>query len=506
MRISPVILCIMDGWGLAPASETNAVSSANTPVFDRLLSDYPNATLQASGPAVGLPEGQPGNSEVGHMNIGAGRCVLQDLPRIHHAIETNQLIDIPQLQDFISQLKSSGGKAHLMGLFSQGGVHAHSDHLKALAEILVQQDIAVVIHAFTDGRDTLPKVAFDQYQAFTKELSVPVQWGTVIGRYFAMDRDNRHERTKLAFDAIACGKAPFHAADVPTAITMGYERAESDEFIQATIIDGYEGLAENDGLFMLNFRVDRARQILTALKTPDAIGAAASDVPKNLYFASMTPVFSGRSDMPYLFGPQDLSQGLGETVASAGLRQLRLAETEKYPHVTYFFNGGEEDAFDCEDRSVIPSPKVATYDLAPMMSASGVLERALLAIADETHELLIINFANPDMVGHTGDVAAARAAVETVDACVGALVKAVEAKNGAMIITADHGNCEVMWDDEAKSPHTAHTTNLVPVILVGGPQDSRLEDGCLADLAPSLLSLLAVPQPEVMTGCNLIKI
>ena len=505
MSYSPVILCIMDGWGLGPAGDTNAVSSASTPVFDALMADYPNATLEASGPAVGLPEGQPGNSEVGHMNIGAGRCVLQDLPRIHQAIANQTLADLPELQSFIKDLKASGGRAHLMGLFSDGGVHAHNAHSAALADIFAAHGITVILHAFTDGRDTLPKVALAQYETFTQTLTSAPQFGTVIGRYYAMDRDNRHERTKAAFDAIATATAPFQAASYQEAVTAAYERGEGDEFIQATIIEGYDGLRAGDGIFMTNFRVDRARQILTALLTPEEIGALASDRPEGLGYLTMSPVFSSGPSLPYLFGAQDLSDGLGETVAKAGLRQLRLAETEKYPHVTYFFNGGEEAQFDAEDRTVIPSPKVATYDLAPMMSAEGVLSRALHSIAHEEHDLLIINFANPDMVGHTGDIAAARQAVETVDHCVGALTQAIEAKGGAMIVTADHGNCEVLWDFAAQSPHTAHTTNLVPVILVGGPKGAQLGDGCLADLAPSLLHLLGTAQPEVMTGKNLIS-
>ena len=511
MSISPVILCIMDGWGLAPAGETNAVSSADTPVFDRLLLDYPNATLQASGPAVGLPDGQPGNSEVGHMNIGAGRCVLQDLPRIHHAIADNSLASLPELQTFIRQLKASGGRAHLMGLFSTGGVHAHLAHSAALAQILAAQGIEVILHAFTDGRDTLPQVAIEQYQHFTNSPSTgelissnKVRFGTVIGRYFAMDRDNRHERTKLAFDAIATATAPHQATGYLDAVTKAYERGEQDEFIQATIIEGYDGLQAGDGIMMTNFRVDRARQILSALMTPEVIGVSPANRPDNLHYLTMTPVFSGTPNLPYLFGAQDLSDGLGETVSKAGLRQLRLAETEKYPHVTYFFNGGEEASFNHEDRTVIPSPKVATYDMAPMMSAQGVLERALQSLENNEHELLIINFANPDMVGHTGDVKAARQAVESVDKCVGQLVAAIEAKGGAMIVTADHGNCEVMWDFDAQSPHTAHTTNLVPVILVGD-KTASLSDGCLADLAPSLLALLGIDPPRVMSGTNLVK-
>ena len=501
--VKPVVLCIMDGWGIAPDSATNAVSAAHTPVYDRLLDTCAHARLEASGPAVGLPEGQPGNSEVGHMNIGAGRCVLQDLPRIHNAIADNSLASIAALRAFIDKLKVSGGRVHLLGLFSVGGVHAHSAHSAALAGLFHEAGIEVVLHAITDGRDTLPKSAHSEWQRFQDELDVPVTLGTVIGRYFAMDRDNRHERTAAAFDAITTAKAPHQAQGFDEAVNSAYERGESDEFITATIIGDYQGLAAGDGILMTNFRVDRARQILTALINPDVIERDEHDRPDDLHYLTMTPVFSKGPDLPYLFGPQDLSNGFGETVAKAGLRQLRLAETEKYPHVTYFFNGGDETAFEAEDRTVVPSPKVATYDLAPMMSAEDVLARALSSLASHEHDVLIINFANPDMVGHTGDVEAAITAVEMVDRCVGALSEAVKEAGGAMIVTADHGNCEVMWDDAAKSPHTAHTTNLVPVILVGH-DDVSINDGCLADLAPTLLALLDVAQPEVMTGKSLL--
>ena len=437
------------------------------------------------------------------MNIGAGRCVLQDLPRIHNAIADNSLASIAALRAFIDKLKISGGRVHLIGLFSVGGVHAHSAHSAALAGLFHEAGIKVVLHAITDGRDTLPKSAHSEWQRFQDELGVPVTLGTVIGRYFAMDRDNRHERTAAAFDVIATAKAPHQAQGFDEAVHAAYERGESDEFITATIIGDYQGLAAGDGILMTNFRVDRARQILNALINPDVIERDEHDRPDDLHYLTMTPVFSNGPDLPYLFGPQDLSNGFGETVAKAGLRQLRLAETEKYPHVTYFFNGGDETAFEAEDRTVVPSPKVATYDLAPMMSAEDVLARALSSLASHEHDVLIINFANPDMVGHTGDVEAAITAVEMVDRCVGALSEAVKEAGGAMIVTADHGNCEVMWDDAAKSPHTAHTTNLVPVILVGH-DDVSINDGCLADLAPTLLALLDVAQPEVMTGKSLL--
>ena len=495
----------MDGWGLSEPSDSNAVSSAHTPHYDRLMQHYPNATLQASGPAVGLPEGQPGNSEVGHMNIGAGRIVKQDLPRIHDAIADNSLADLPELQAFCQQLLQTGGRAHLFALFSRGGVHAHLAHQAAIANILTKQGIDVIIHAITDGRDTLPKTALAEYDAFDAMLDAPVQFGTVIGRYFAMDRDKRWERTNAAFAAIAQASADHHEADFAAAIKAGYDKGQSDEFIEATIIAGYQGIQSGDGVFIGNFRVDRARQILSCFQNDPEAQADHITCPKDLGFLSMTPVFSDDRAVSYLFGPQDLSQGLGEIVSDAGLSQMRLAETEKYPHVTYFFNGGDESHFGGEARTVIPSPKVATYDLQPEMSAQKVLAQALQSIDDKAHDLLIINFANPDMVGHTGDIQAARKAVETVDSCIGQLSDAVIAAGGAMLITADHGNCEVMWDHDADSPHTAHTTNLVPIILISDEKDLPLSSGILADLAPTLLALLGLSQPAAMTGKNLLN-
>ena len=505
MTNKPVILCIMDGWGLTEASDTNAVSSAHTPFYDHLMANYPHAVLQASGPAVGLPEGQPGNSEVGHMNIGAGRVVMQDLPRIDEAISTGALTQIDALTDFADQVQKTGGAAHLMGLFSRGGVHAHLAHSAAIANFLTSRNIPVYLHAFTDGRDSLPKIAKQEWALFQTLLDKPVTLASVTGRYYAMDRDKRWERTAIALEAIAAARGHHHAASYDEAIDHAYEEGLTDEFILPTIIGDYQGLADGDGLFMSNYRVDRARQIMTGLLNPTEAEMPDLAVPANLSFLSMTPVFSGASDIPYLFGPQDLSDGLGQVVADAGLRQLRLAETEKYPHVTYFFNGGDEVANSQEERIVIPSPKVATYDLQPEMSADEVLQTALTAIKTQSHDLIIINFANPDMVGHTGDVQAARKAVETVDQAVKELTHAIEAVGGAMIITADHGNCEVMWDKAAGSPHTAHTTNLVPIIFVGDKKYTTLEDGILADLAPSLLALLSVEQPAAMTGKCLLK-
>jgi len=501
----PVILCIMDGWGHAPASETNAVTSAHTSHTDRLMAEGPLCFLEASGPAVGLPDGQPGNSEVGHLTIGSGRLIQQDLPRIDAAIASGEIATIANIQNFITKMKASGGAVHMLGLLSSGGVHAHSRHIRAIANLFAQSGLSVHVHMFTDGRDTVPKIADQMLKTFCDGLDSSIKISSVTGRYFAMDRDKRWERTQVARDVILSGKADYVAESAAEAIESAYERGEQDEFITPTVIAGYEGLKQGDGLFMANFRVDRARQIMSAFITPEETDIAAADIPALAASLAMTPLSDWLDPhVPHLFGPPDLSNGLGQTVAEAGLTQLRLAETEKYPHVTFFFNGGEETAFAGENRTVIASPKVATYDLQPEMSASDVLNSALTAISDADTDLIIINFANPDMVGHTGDIQAAMHAVETVDMAVGALCEAVSAHGGVMIVTADHGNCEVMWDEENACPHTAHTTNLVPCMLVGAETGTKLNDGTLADLAPTLLHLLNLPVPDVMTGKSLI--
>ena len=501
----PVILCIMDGWGHAPASEMNAVSAAQTPHVDKLMADGPLSFLEASGPAVGLPVGQPGNSEVGHLTIGSGRLIQQDLPRIDEAITSNSLTTLPEMQNFIAKMQQSGGSVHLLGLLSTGGVHAHSRHIQAIANIFAASGLKVHVHMFTDGRDTVPKIADQMLADFLNGLDDTIQISTVTGRYFAMDRDKRWDRTKLARDVILSGKADYLADTASEAIASAYARDEQDEFIRPTVISGYEGLKAGDGLFMANFRVDRARQIMSAFITPDMTELPAATIPPLAANLAMTPLSDWLDPhVPHLFGPPDLSWGLGACVADAGLKQLRLAETEKYPHVTFFFNGGAETAFTGEERAVVASPKVATYDLQPEMSAKDVLRRALDAIKGKQVDLIIINFANPDMVGHTGDIEAAIRAVETVDSAVGKLAAAVGAYGGTMIVTADHGNCEVMWDTANACPHTAHTTNLVPCMIVGADIGTELANGTLADLAPTILTMLGLRVPEVMTGKSLI--
>lgn len=500
----PVVLLIMDGWGHREESRYNAVRLANTPVIDGLETSVPKSFLMASGPAVGLPEGQVGNSEVGHMTIGAGRIIKQDLARIDDAVADKSLHALPQLDRFAESLKASQGTAHVMALISPGGVHSRDAHIMALIEALTERDVKVAVHAFTDGRDTLPKLAGQTVPVFVSNLPEGAFLATVTGRYFAMDRDHRWDRTQSAFDAMTSGQAEASAYDVTAALDQAYQNGISDEFIPATVIDGYQGMADGDGLIMGNFRADRARQILSAYLLDDAGFDTAS---RPAFSASLGLVsYSDQLDtvLPQLFGPPIIKNTLGDVTAAHGLTQLRLAETEKYPHVTFFLNGGVEELSQGEDRDLIASPKVATYDLQPEMSADGVLASLLGAINDQAHDLIIVNFANPDMVGHTGDLDAAIKAVETVDYAVGQAVEAILANDGVMIITADHGNCEIMWDEDASSPHTAHSYNLVPAYLING-EGFTLADGGLSDLAPTLLTLMGLPVPDEMTGQSLLR-
>jgi len=499
----PVVLCIMDGWGHRTDPAHNAVALANTPVFDRLWASCPHSFLAASGADVGLPDGQVGNSEVGHMNIGAGRVVKQDLPRLNDATKDGSLTAHPALERLASSLISTGGTAHVIGLVSPGGVHAHQDHMLAVIKGLAESGVPVVVHGFTDGRDVLPRDAGVSLPDFLSQLPENATLGSLTGRYFGMDRDHRWDRTQKAYDAIALGQAEFHADDGLQALQAGYVRGESDEFLQATIVGGYSGMRNGDGLVMMNFRADRARQILDCFYRPETTSCKTQSIALGLAFGMTSYSADLDEFVTPLYPPVELADTLGEVVAAAGRRQLRLAETEKYPHVTFFFNGGDETMRDGEDRALVPSPNVPTYDQLPQMSAGGVLAKAVASLKAKSHDLLVINFANPDMVGHTGDLAAAVAAVETVDTCVGELVAAIEAANGQMLLTADHGNCEVMWDSKAQSPHTAHTTNLVPLILVNGNDGTHLTDGRLADLAPSLLAMMGIDQPASMTGKTL---
>ncbi|SEW30170.1 phosphoglycerate mutase [Aliiroseovarius sediminilitoris] len=500
----PVVLCILDGWGLRDARDYNAPVLANTPNYDWLMANFPNNTLITHGPDVGLPTGQMGNSEVGHMNIGAGRVVAMDLGQIDLAIEDGSFFKNEALLDFAVKVKAAGGIAHIAGLVSPGGVHSHQDHLVAAAKALTDAGLSVAVHAITDGRDVPPQSAREQIAAFEAALPDGARIVTVVGRYFAMDRDSRWDRVSRAFDAMVKGQGDA-VASADDAIAAAYDKGETDEFIQPAVIGGYPGMKDGDGLFFVNFRADRAREILRAIGEP-GFGEFTTG-PRPALSARLGMVEYSDAHNAYMttcFLKRDIVNTLAEWVAKHGKNQFHIAETEKYPHVTFFLNGGKEEPVEREVRYMAASPKVATYDLQPEMSAPEVTEHFVGAIRDQ-FDLIVTNYANPDMVGHTGDLDAAIAACEAVDAGLGQVLAALKEVGGAMIVTADHGNCETMWDDSTNGPHTAHTTNLVPVIMFGGPEGATLAPGRLADLAPTLLELMGLEQPAEMTGESLIR-
>ncbi len=504
----PVVLCILDGWGHSDRRDFNAIAQADTPAWDGFMRNCPHALIDASELHVGLPAGQMGNSEVGHMNLGAGRVVMQDLPRVDAAVKSGELAANPHLRDFIARLRRSGGTCHLMGLMSPGGVHAHQDHIAALARIVTEAGVPIAIHAFLDGRDTPPSSArgfVAQFEAAIAGLPA-TRIATVSGRYYAMDRDKRWERVALAYDALVDAAAP-HAPSADAAIAAAYGRGETDEFVKPMVIGDYAGMRDGDGVLMANFRADRVRQTLAALLDPAFDGFARKRVVSFAATAGMTEYSTALNPfLLTLFPPEPLTDTLGEIASRAGLKQLRIAETEKYAHVTFFFNGGEERLFPGEERILVPSPKVATYDLQPEMSAPEVTDKLVAAIATGKFDLVVVNFANTDMVGHSGDIDAAIKAVEAVDACLARLRDAVAAAGGAMIITADHGNAELMHDETTGENHTAHTLNRVPVVLVNGPAGiAGIADGQLADIAPTILALMRLPKPAAMTGHSLLK-
>ena len=501
----PVVLCILDGWGIGPNPATSAPAQANVPSFNRLMQTCPHATLVTFGPDVGLPTGQMGNSEVGHTNIGAGRVVTMDLGQIDLAIEAGSFATEPALRTFIAALETSGGTAHLAGLCSPGGVHAHQAHMIEAARIIAAEGVAVAVHVITDGRDVAPTSAAEQVAALEAALPKGAHIATVTGRYYAMDRDNRWERVSQAFRAIVQGKGA-QAATAQAAISAGYAAGKTDEFLPATVIGDYAGMQDADGLFFLNFRADRARELLAAIGDPAFNAFVTGPRPRLTAMLGMVD-YSAAHDayMTAVFPKQHIANTIGEWVAKQGLTQMRLAETEKYPHVTFFLNGGREFPFPGEDRYMAPSPKVATYDLQPEMSAAEVTDHFVQAI-ESGYDLIVVNYANPDMVGHTGSLPAAIKAVEAVDAGLTRALATLEKAGGAMLICADHGNCEVMVDPVTGGPHTSHTLSPVPVILVGGPQGATLRTGGrLSDLAPTLLHLMGLPQPPEMTGKSLLS-
>ena len=461
--------------------------------------------MHTCGKDVGLPEGQMGNSEVGHLNIGAGRVVMQDLPRIGAAIKSGEIAHAPALTDLIKKLKTSGGTCHLLGLVSPGGVHSHQDHAAALAKILSDAGMPVLVHALTDGRDTPPQSAAEDIKRLLAALPPAVKIATVCGRYFAMDRDKRWDRVEKAYGAIVEADGP-RFPDALAVIADAYANKKFDEFIVPAVVGDYAGMKNGDGVLCFNFRADRVREILGAMLEPDFSGFPRQRVVRFAAAVGMAQ-YSDALDklMQTIFPPQTLKSILGEVVAEAGRTQLRMAETEKYPHVTYFLNGGREEPYAGEDRIMVPSPKVATYDLQPEMSAPELTDKAVAAIASGKYDLIVLNYANPDMVGHTGSLTAAIKAVETVDASLGRIAQAIEKSGGALLVTADHGNCEMMRDPQTGGPHTAHTTNPVPLLLVGARNRALNAEGRLADIAPTLLELMELPKPKEMTGVSLLR-
>ncbi len=504
--LTPTLLLILDGWGLAPAGPGNATSIAKTPTMDKLFTNYTHSKLSASGHAVGLPDGYIGNSEVGHLTIGAGSVFFQDMTRIDMAIEKQELLNNTVYNDIINKAKAANGRLHLAGLLSDGGVHSHINHLIELTKIAVKAELEVFIHCFMDGRDTAPHKGVEYIKKLEENLALfngagKASIATICGRFYAMDRDTRWERVKEAWDMLVHGKGEIQQSAIH-AIELSYKNDITDEFVKPTIIN-QDGLwQDGDALFLFNFRADRMRELVQALTIQNFDGFERGHMPKFAALSTMT-AYDASFNLPVAFPKESLTMGLGEVVASWGCKQLRLAETEKYAHVTYFFNGGREAPFEGEDRILVPSPRdVETYDLAPAMSCHAVTDECVKALKDKDYSLIVCNLANGDMVGHTGVLSAAVAACEAVDLCVARMLEAVLAVNGRMLIIADHGNCESMLDENGQA-QTAHTTNPVPCILVQDNKCTTLKDGALADVAPTLIGLWQKEKPASMQGQNL---
>lgn len=504
--MKPFVLCVLDGWGVSSPSETNSISMAETPFWDKIVRQYPYTELEASGEFVGLPADQMGNSEVGHMHIGSGRLVLQDLPRIHKAISSGEIDRNTTLQLLIETCGQKNSTCHVMGLLSPGGVHSHQDHIIYICRHLLAKGVKVVLHAFLDGRDTPPKSAEGYVVSFLKNFEKEPNFriGTVMGRYYGMDRDKRWDRTEKAYQAIVDGKG-IETGDPLSCIRTSYDQGITDEFILPHVVKGYAGIHPQDAVLMMNFRADRARQLLTALVDP-----AFTSFPTKPLSLSMTVGMTRYSKdlapfMEILFPPQTLSHTLGQVLSEAGLTQLRIAETEKYAHVTYFFNGGLETVFKGEDRLMIPSPKAATYDLVPEMSAEKMTDTLIEYLEEKHPDFVVLNYANPDMVGHTGNIQASIKAVEVIDDCLSRLCGTVLSMGGDVLITADHGNIEQMVSCDGDSPHTAHTLNKVPCVFVSDSlTHCKLSEGSLKDVAPTILAYLGIKIPSEMTGKSLL--
>ncbi|GHA78318.1 2,3-bisphosphoglycerate-independent phosphoglycerate mutase [Cognatilysobacter bugurensis] len=503
--ITPVVLMILDGWGHRDEPEDNALAQADLPNWHALVAACPHTLIHTEGRHVGLPDGQMGNSEVGHMNLGAGRIVYQDLTRIDCAIEDGSFFDNDELRAACAAAKSSGGTLHLMGLLSPGGVHSHEQHIFAMLDLARRQGVErIAVHAFLDGRDTPPRSARESIEALQAECDRidGARIASVSGRYYVMDRDKRWDRVRRAWDAIVEAQGEHRADTALKALDAAYGRGENDEFVLPTVIDGGAPVRDGDAIVFMNFRADRARQLTAAFVLPGFDGFDARR-PQLARYVCLTE-YDAKLPAPVAFGPEDLRNTLGEVLAARGLRQLRIAETEKYAHVTFFFSGGREEEFDGETRTLVPSPKVATYDLQPEMSCPEVTEKLVAAIRSREVDVAICNIANPDMVGHSGILAAAIKAAEAVDIAIGAVRAAVAEVGGALIVTADHGNVEMMRDAESGQPHTAHTIGPVPFVYCGPREASLRSGGALRDVAPTILDLLGVDRPAEMTGTSLL--
>ena len=512
VNVKPLVLVIMDGWGYREANENNAINQAHKPNFDHLWTQYPHTLVDASGLQVGLPGSQMGNSEVGHVNLGAGRVVYQELTRIDQAIKDQSFFENPELVRAVDAAVAADKAVHLMGLVSPGGVHSHENHIMAMIDLACARGARQIrVHAFLDGRDMPPRSAGPSLEKITAKLNEHAVDGAIVslcGRYYAMDRDNRWERTERAYRLITSGEADYRYASVAEGVEAAYARDEGDEFVQPTVI-APEGttpatLEDGDALIYLNFRADRARSLAQAFANKDFDGFERKRQP-HTHFVTLTE-YASTIEAPVAFRPQQPHNTLGEVLAGAGLHQLRIAETEKYAHVTFFFNGGQEKQFPNEQRILVPSPRVATYDLQPEMSAYALTDKLVEAVSNEQYDVIICNYANADMVGHTGDFGAAVKAVEALDQCLGRLEAALKRVGGEMLVTADHGNSDLMVDPESGGAHTAHTTNPVPLIYMGRNATITSRRGQLCDIAPTMLALLGLPAPEDMTGKPLFEI
>jgi 2,3-bisphosphoglycerate-independent phosphoglycerate mutase len=506
----PVILIILDGWGYSDESEFNAIAKAEKPVWERLWREYPHCLLRTSGSAVGLPGEQMGNSEVGHLNLGAGRVVYQEFTRINRSIKTGSFFTNATLTDAVDLAIETDKAVHIIGLLSPGGVHSHQDHIHAMAKLAIERGARdVYLHAFLDGRDTPPRSASPSIQAMKNKFREfgGGRFASIVGRYYAMDRDHRWPRIQAAYDLITQAKAEFEAQDAISGLEMAYARNEGDEFVKPTRIvpEGGQPVRVEDGdvVVFMNFRSDRARQITRPFIEDDFDGFGRDVMPRLGRFVSLTE-YNSEFEAPVAFPPERLQNVFGEFVAKQGLRQLRLAETEKYAHVTFFFNGGVEEPYDGEERILVPSPLVATYDLQPEMSADKVTDHLVGAIKSGIYDVIVCNYANPDMVGHTGNFKAAVKAIEIIDQCLGRVFEALRAGDGEVLITADHGNAEQMRGKDTGQAHTAHTSNVVPLLYIGRP--ARMVDGSLSDVVPSMIHLLGLEPPMQMTGRSLIEL